>query len=348
MKQIDLRSDFVARPTQAMVEAMTRAAEIPGGFGPREDPTVSRLEALAAAVLGKEDALFLPTCMMANQVAIHLRCRPGDVFVTEAESHVVTSESSAASALSGAMPRLVPAKHGVFDSASLEAALVPGDAQRSRPALVILENTHVRSGGRVVTVESMQEASALARGRGIAVHLDGARIFNAATALGCAASDLAAQADTVSFNLNKGLGAPLGAILAGSRDAIAEAVRIRQLFGGGWRPAGIPAAAGIVALETMVERLGDDHRAAKQLATGLSAMDGVIADPAATETNIVLVRAPSIPPDMLVSGLAARGVLALPFGTGIRLVTHHEITRDAVETTLTAFHTVLEDVNRDL
>ena len=144
------------------------------------------------------------------------------------------------------------------------------------------------------------------------------------------------------------MGAPLGAILAGSRDAIAEAVRIRQLFGGGWRPAGIPAAAGIVALETMVERLGDDHRAAKQLATGLSAMDGVIADPAATETNIVLVRAPSIPPDMLVSGLAARGVLALPFGTGIRLVTHHEITRDAVETTLTAFHTVLEDVNRDL
>jgi len=348
MMQIDLRSDFVARPTKAMVAAMTRAAEIPGGFGPREDPTVSRLEELAASILGKEDALFMPTCMMANQVAIHLRCRPGDVFVTEAESHVVTSESSAASALSGAMPRLVPAKNGVLDAEFLDAALMDGDAQRSRPALLILENTHVRSGGRVVSVADMKQASDLARGRGIDVHLDGARVFNAATALCCPAADLAALADTVSFNLNKGLGAPLGAILAGSRDAIAEAVRVRQMFGGGWRPAGIPAAAGVVAMETMVERLGEDHRTAKQLATGLSAIEGIGADPSTTETNIVLARAHSVAPDRLVARLATQGVLVLPFGAGIRLVTHHEITQDAVERTLAAVRTVLAGVKRDL
>ena len=338
---IDLRSDFIARPTQAMVEAMSLAAEIPGGFGPREDPTVMRLEALAAKTLGKPDALFVPTCMMANQIAIHLRCRPGDAFLTEAEAHVVTSESAAASALSGAMPRLLAATNGALDPDAVAAALGPADAQRARVGLILQENTHVRSGGRVIPYQHMQNVSKIARAGGVPVHLDGARVFNAATALGRPACDLAALADTVSFNLNKGLGAPLGAILAGPAELIAEAVRVRQMFGGGWRPAGIPAAAGIVALETMIDRMSEDHANARGLSEGLAEIDGLSVDPGATETNIVLARPTGASSEVLAEALAERGVLVLPFGPCIRLVTHHEITEDAVAETLAVFRSVL-------
>ena len=343
--KIDLRSDFVARPTEAMVEAMFRAAALPGGFGPREDSTVSRLEALAATTLGKEDALFVPTCTMANQIAIHLCCRPGEMFLTEEDAHVVTSESTAASALSGAMPRLTPATNGAFDPEGLVTAMEFGNAQRGRLALVLQENTHVRSGGRVVAYESMKQISELAHSRGVPVHLDGARIFNAATALSRPAADLAALADTVSFNLNKGLGAPLGAILAGTRDVISEAVRVRQMFGGGWRPVGVLAAAGIVAIDRMIGRLGDDHVHAKQLATGLAEIDGILIDPASTETNIVLAQTTKMDPETLSVSLAKLGVLVLPYASQIRLVTHHEITRDSVEKTLAAFRTVLAGEN---
>lgn len=338
---VELRSDFLARPTPEMVEAMARAAEIPGGFGLREDPTVSRLEALAAEILEKQDALFVPTCMMANQISVHLRCRQGEIFLTEADAHVVTSESAAASALSGAMPRLLPAVNGVLDLEALVAALGPVDAQRARPAMVLQENTHVRSGGRVIPLDHMRRVYDDARARGVPVHLDGARIFNAATTIGCPASDLAAQADTVSFNLNKGLCAPVGAILAGPREVIVEAERVRQMFGGGWRPAGIPAAAGIVALETMIERLGEDHARAGQLARGLARQDGVFVDVAATQTNIVLVRPINISPITLADALGKRGVLVLPFGQYVRLVTHREINMPAVEATLEAFCAVL-------
>ena len=339
--KIDLRSEFTARPTAAMVEAMVRAAQLPSGFGLREDPTVARLEALAAEKLGKGDALFVPTCMMANQIAIHIRCRPGDVFLTEAESHVVTSESGAASALSGAMPRLVAAVHGAFDLTDLAAALRPGDAQRAGAAMVLQENTHVRSGGRVVAFEHMEAVAEIARAQGVPVHLDGARIFNAATALGRPASDLAELAETVSFNLNKGLCAPLGAILAGTTDFVNDTVRVRQILGGGWRPASIPAAAGIVALESMIGRLGDDHRRARQLAQELATVDGIIVDPASTQTNIVLVRPTATTPKALCAALEKLGVLVLPFGPYVRLVTHREISENAVEETLNAFRSVL-------
>lgn len=347
-RAIDLRSDFLARPTPEMVEAMARAATIPGGFGPREDPTVSRLEGLAAEILGKPDALFVPTCMMANQIALHLHCRPGEIFLTEADAHVVTSESAAAAALSGAMPRLLPAVNGALDPDALIAGLGPVDAQRARPALVLQENTHVRSGGRVIALDHMRRIHELTRRHGVPVHLDGARIFNAATALGCPAGELASLADTVSFNLNKGLCAPVGAILAGTRDAIAEAERVRQMFGGGWRPAGIPAAAGIVALETMIERLGEDHAQARRLADGLVSLDGVVVDPAATETNIVLAKPVSISPMTLAAALAKRGVLVLPFGEYVRLVTHREIDEDTVAMTLKAFRAVLAGENHGI
>ena len=304
---------------------------MPSGFGLREDPTVVRLEALAAEILGKEDALFVPTCMMANQIAIHVCCRPGDVFLTEAEAHVVTSESAAASVLSGAMPRCVAAVNGAFDLDDLVAALKPGDTLRPAAALVLQENTHVRSGGRVIAFEHMQAIAEMARAQGVPVHLDGARIFNAATALGRPASDLAQLAETVSFNLNKGLCAPLGAILAGTSDFVNDAVRVRQMFGGGWRP------AGIVALQSMVGRLADDHRRAKRLAEKLATVDVITVDPASTMSNIVLVRPTAMDPETLSAALEKLGVLVLPFGPSVRLVTHREIDDNAVEETLYAF-----------
>ena len=310
---IDLRSDFVARPTAKMVEAMAEAANRPTGFGLREDQTVARLERLAAETLGKADALYVPTCTMANQIAIHLHCRPGENFLTEADAHVVTSEA---------------------------AALVPDDAQRARIAMVLQENTHVCSGGRVLTYEQMAAITELARARAVPVHLDGSRIFNAAIALARPASDLAALADSISFSLNKGLGAPLGAILAGPKALIAEAVRVQQMFGGGWRPAGIPAAAGIVALETMIDRLEEDPRHARQLADGLAAITGPAFD-APAESNIVLVRPTVMEVEPLAAALAEQDILALPFGRCLRLVTHHEVTATVVAKTLAAFRAVL-------
>lgn len=208
--------------------------------------------------------------------------------------------------------------------------------------MILQENTHVRSGGRVIPLKHMVAIAEVARARAVPLHLDGARIFNAATGLGCPPSDIADQADTVSFNLNKGLGAPIGAILAGPRDVIDEAVRVRQMFGGGWRPAGIPAAAGIVALESMTDRLGEDHDHARELATGLAGIEGIRVDPTATETNIVLAEPVAMTPDMLATALAKHGILVLPFGQYVRLVTHHEITAKAVEATLDAVRAVLQ------
>jgi threonine aldolase len=243
------------------------------------------------------------------------------------------------------MPRLVPARNGALDIAATAAALVGADAQRPRVGVIVVENTHVRSGGRVVGLGHMRMVAETARAAGVPVHLDGARLFNAASALGVPARDLAAAADSVAFNLNKGLAAPLGAILAGETDFIAEAVRVRQMFGGGWRPAGVPAAAGIVALESMVGRLADDHARARALADGLAELDGIDVDPEAVESNILLVRPGGATPDALSAALARQNVLVLPFGPFLRLVTHHEITDAAVAETLAAFRTVLSAVD---
>ncbi len=339
---IDLRSDIVARPTPAMVEAMVAAAKAPPGFDVREDPIVSALERLAAETVGKEDALFCPTCMMANQIAIHLHCRPGENFVTESSSHVLTSEAAAAASLTGAMARLVD---GRLEAATVEAAIHSGDALRSRSAMVLVENTHVSSGGRVMAYREMTAITEVATRHAIPVHLDGARLFNAAVALARPAADLAATATTVAFNLNKGLGAPLGALIAGPGELIEEATRVRQMFGGGWRPAGIPAAAGIVALEGMIERLGEDHANARRLAEGLAALDGVSLDPAAVESNIVLVDIDrdELDAETLAGTIAEHEVLVLPQGPRrLRCCTHHEITPGDVDRAVAAFARALD------
>jgi threonine aldolase len=337
---IDLRSDIVSRPTEAMIEAMVEAARSPSGFGLTGDPTVRRLEESAADKLGKESAVFCPTCTLCNQIAVHLRCRPGESFVAEAWSHVILAEAGAVAALSGAMPVCVPGRRGVPDLVDLERAVRKGDAQRSRTALIVTENTHVYSGGAVVPMAAMRGIRDFAQDKAIPVHLDGARLFNAAAFLGVTGREVARHADSVALSLNKGLGAPIGAILAGDRDFINEAVRVRQMFGGGWRPAGIPAAAGIVALETMIDRMADDHRNARRLAEGLATCRGVDVNLDEVDTNIVLARIDRslIPVGDFVRRLEDKDILIMEFTVvlpdTVRLVLHHDIGPDEVDRTI--------------
>ena len=232
---IDLRTDFISRPTRAMVEAMVRAANAAPGFGLRDDPTVAALERRAAEILGKEDALFCPTCTAANQIAINVQTAPGDRVAADATSHIITSEGGAPGALSGVMMQGIPGHRGEMPMDVLAATLDAGDPTQGRTRLVVIENTHVRSGGTVLSLDYMTRVRKEAAARNIRVHVDGSRLFNAAAALGVNAKALTALADTVAVSLNKGLAAPLGAILAGSRDVIERAVTVRHRWGGSWR-----------------------------------------------------------------------------------------------------------------
>tara|TARA_Y100000588_G_scaffold164902_1_gene178977 strand:+ start:1160 stop:2149 length:990 start_codon:yes stop_codon:yes gene_type:complete len=324
-----------------MVEAMFNAASRPSGFGLRENTLVAELEELAAQKTGKEDSLFVPTCMMANQIAIALRCNSGEIFVTERESHVMTSEMNAATRLTGAVPMEISAKNGVFELDELRQRLISLGQSKNSLKMILIENSHVRSGGRVIPVEHMKILGELAQQHGVPIHLDGARVFNAASSIGCEVTEITCLAETVAFNLNKGLGAPLGAILAGPRSLIEQAVELRQLFGGGWRPAGIPAAAGIVALNTMVVRLDADKKNAQRLAMGISKLEGIVANKDNTETNIVLARPIIMSPEKLTDLLANQGIFVLPFGRNVRFVTHHEIDTDAVDRTLSLLQNIL-------
>jgi threonine aldolase len=323
-----------------MVEAMVRAAQAAPGFGLRDDPTVAALERRAAEILGKEDALFCPTCTAANQIAINVSTVPGDRVAADATSHIITSEGGAPGALSGVMMQGMPGHRGEMPLDVLAATLDAGDAIQGRTRLVVIENTHVRSGGTVLSLDYMTRVRKEAAARNIRLHLDGSRLFNAAAALGVNAKALTALADTVAVSLNKGLAAPLGAILAGSRDVIERAVTVRHRWGGSWRPASIPAAAALVALDTMVERLPDDHRNARDLATRLAALDGLTIDPTQVQTNIILVDLAERlgTAEAFAARLAECGVLALQFGPRrLRLVTWHEIGPREIERTVDVF-----------
>lgn len=347
-EQIDFRSDFVARPTDQMVEAMVNAAKLPSGFGLRENQMVSELEFLAAKMMGKQDALFVPTCMMANQIAISLRCASGDRFLTEKNAHVMTSEMNAASLLTGAIAIEIPAKNGSLKVECVEINCAAPKKIGEQPKLIVIENSHVRSGGRVLPLEYMQAISKLSQKYNVPIHLDGARIFNAANAIGCTVPEITCCAETVAFNLNKGLGAPLGAILAGPKTLIERAVELRQLLGGGWRPAGIPAAAGIIALKTMTERLDIDRHNAMKLASGISNMDGIQVSLKNTETNIVLARPITMTSSTLVHRLAQKGILVLSIGKQVRWVTHHEIDELAINSALSQLQQILQGDKSDL
>ncbi len=343
MHTIDLRSDTVTKPTPAMREAMARAEVGDDVFG--EDPTVNRLEAMAAERLGKEAALFVTSGTMGNLVCLLSHCGRGDEMIVGGQAHTYVYEQGGSAALGGIHPRPLPNQpDGTIALEEIEAAIRTDNLHFPRTRLICLENTHNRCGGAVLTLEYMQAVGRLARRHGLAVHLDGARIFNAAVALGVDAEALAADADSVMFCLSKALAAPVGSLVCGSGEFIAETRRARKVVGGGWRQAGVIAAAGIVALEQMVDRLAEDHANAKRLAVGLASLPGIVLDPARVQTDIVIfeLHRDDMTPEGLAERLKERGVLLLAIGgRRLRAVTNYHVTAEDVERALQVFSDVL-------
>jgi threonine aldolase len=324
---IDLRSDTVTRPSAAMREAMARADVGDDVYG--EDPTVNRLQEVVAARLGKEAALFVPSGTMANQIALRSLTEPGDAAIAARDAHLYLYESGAAAALAGVQLTLI-GENGAFTRDELLEAVYPADDHYPRTRVVCVENTHNRSGGRIFPFAQLREVADAARARGLRMHLDGARIWNAEAASGIDAARWCEPFDTVSCCLSKGLGAPVGSLVAGSRELVARAHRFRKMQGGGMRQAGVLAAAGLFALEHNAKRLADDHANAKRLAAGLAALPG-IEIPAPPETNIVIFRRAGAV--AWTQALRARGVLLSAFSADtVRAVTHLDVsTRDVDE-----------------
>jgi threonine aldolase len=329
---VDLRSDTITRPTPAMRRAMAEAEVGDDVF--REDPTVRRLEDLAAETLGKEAALFVPTGTMGNQVAVNVWTRPGQEVILEERSHIFNYEMGTMAVFSGVLPRPLRGEGGFLAPAAVRAAIRPPVYYLTQTGLVALENTHNMAGGTIHPQENADAICALARQKSIPIHLDGARIFNAAVALGRTAADLAAPFDSVMFCLSKGLGAPVGSLLAGPAGFIDEALRVRKRMGGGMRQAGVLAAAGLVALRDNVERLAEDHAHARLLAERVAATAGLAIDLARVQTNIVIfeVAGPGLGAPDLVARWKDDGVQALALDDRqVRAVTHYDVGRAGME-----------------
>ena len=343
MRVVDLRSDTKTRPTPEMRHAMA-TAEV-GDDMAGEDPTVNRLEAMAADMLGKEAAVYVSSGTQGNLVGILAQCQRGDEVIAGDRSHIMRYEFGGASVLGGVVMTPVPNDaRGMIDPEQVDAAIHAGDRRLPSTKLVALENTHNTAGGIVLTAGDMESIAEVTAAHGISLHLDGARLFNAAVALETPASELAKEADTVSICLSKGLGAPVGSVLCGSRETIDEARRWRKTLGSGMRQAGVIAAAGVVALETMVDRLANDHVTARKLAIGLSKMPGISIDPDALPTNLVFFTLEASNEDELVQKLDERGVKALARGYGEwRMVTHNDVSAADVDYALE----VIGDTFRD-
>ncbi len=329
MRQIDLRSDTVTKPDAGMLDAMARA-EV-GDDVYDEDPTIHRLQEMAAERLGKQAALFVASGTMANQVSLRAHTQPGDAVIAGQDVHIFLHEAAAAAAFSGVQLTLV-GDGGFFSAADVRAAAFPEDQHFPTTRLVCVENTHNLSGGRVFPLERVREVCAAARELGLALHLDGARIFNVEVATGIPAAEWAEPFDSVSFCLSKGLGAPIGSLIVGTRSFIERAHKLRKMFGGGMRQVGYLGAAGIYALENNVKRLADDHTNARRLGDGLRELRGLelVREP---ETNMVLFR----PADAATFPVRVRehGLLINSSAPGVmRAVTHLDVTTDDVETAL--------------
>lgn len=340
--KIDLRSDTVTKPTEEMLRAMAEA-EV-GDDVYREDPTVNRLEAIAAEILGKEAALFVTSGTQGNQVAVLTHCVNGDEVIAEADSHIFYYEGGAMSALAGVQTRTLVGERGALRAEEVERAIRGNNIHFPRTKLICLENTHNRAGGAVISVEQMKSVYDIAQKHGVPVHLDGARLFNAAVAQGVAVSELSAFADTVQICLSKGLSAPVGSILAGERAFIEEARWWRKKLGGGLRQAGYLAAPGIIALTQMTERLAEDHERAQQLAKGLRQLSLQVEQ---VESNIVLVNTGSIGQTAVafLKRLEEKGVLAVDFDEYvIRFTTHRHIRDQHIKTVVEAVEELLVTV----
>ncbi len=340
MKIADFRSDTVTKPTPAMRRAMAEADVGDDVYG--EDPTVRRLEERTAEILGKEAALFVPSGSMGNQICLRVHGRPGTEVILEARSHIFHYEMGGMAALSGLLPRPVAAERGRVTRALVEPWVRPPSVYYlPRTSVVALENTHNFAGGSILDPEEVSGVLSLAREKGLAAHLDGARIWNAAAARGVPEASLAAGFDSVMVCFSKGLRAPIGSAVAGTKEFAAEARRARKLFGGGMRQVGVIAAAALVALEHERGRLPVDHRRAKRLAEALSEIRGVTLDPAAVETNILFVtvaREVFGEPPAVVARLAELGVLAGAAGPdAVRLVTHADVGDEDVNRAIEAF-----------
>ncbi len=340
----DFRSDTVTRPTGSMIRAMASAELGDDVFG--DDPTVIKLEESAAVLFGKEAALFVPSGVMGNLAAILVQTEPGDEILLEENAHSFHFETGGAGAFAGVQTRTVPSEAGIPGLEALENTIRPDNIHFPRTKLIIYENTNNMAGGTIVPLALMTELYELARDRGVKVHLDGARLWHAHVATGTPIREFARQADTVMSCLSKGLSAPVGSLLFGTHAFIAEARRARKRLGGGMRQAGVLAAAGLVAIHEMIERLADDHARARRLAEGLAGIKGVQIDPERVATNIVVFKLAGIRPayEALVAFLAAREVRVIDlWGRGIRLVTHRHIDDSHVDRALSAISAAAEE-----
>jgi threonine aldolase len=339
---IDLRSDTVTQPSPVMREAMAQAQVGDDVYG--EDPTVNRLETTSAQLLGKEAALFVPTGVMANQLSIRLHTRAGDEVIVESSSHLIRYEGGSASALSQVQLSCVPGERGLLALMPVQAALRPKDFHSPPTTLLCLEQTHNVGGGVVYPIGTIKDLTSWAKENGLACHLDGARLFNAVVASGISAAEYARHFDTVSFCLSKGLGAPVGSLIVSTQDNIDKLRRLRKIFGGGMRQAGILAAAGLYALEHNIARLKNDHDNAKHLALQLKQIPTVLVDPDRVETNIVVfeVVQSERPTPELLQAFKEAGVLLNAMGDRVfRAVTHLDVDDRDMDKAVKVLSTVL-------
>jgi threonine aldolase len=347
-KVIDLRSDTVTKPTAAMRAAMA-SAEV-GDDVYSEDPTVNKLEARAAEIFGREASIFVPTGSMGNLIGTRLHTEHGQEVICESQAHILDWEMGMVAAFAGCVPRTVVADRGVLTWEKIKPAIAPKIYYRAQTGLVWLENTHNIAGGIVTPLSVLEEIWAGAKEAGLPTHLDGARVFNAATALGLSVAEITRGFNTVMFCLSKGLGAPVGSMLVGSAKDIARARMFRKALGGGMRQAGILAAAGLIALEEMPGRLHEDHENARLLAKAIAGCDAAEIDEEMVQTNIVIFKVKASkgnanPAPDLVSALKSEGILCSAIGpSAVRLVTHFDVTREDCELAGRALVNVLQGV----
>jgi threonine aldolase len=332
---IDLRSDTVTQPTPEMRRAMADAEVGDDVYG--EDPTVNRLEQRAAEIFGREAAIFVPTGSMGNQIAIKIHTQPGQEIICESRAHVFNWEMATLSSFSGCVVRPIPSEDGILRWEQIKPAIAPKIYYRAQTGLIVLENTHNMAGGTVTSVDVANQVCSEAKSAGIAVHLDGARVFNAASALNISVAALTRGFDSVMFCLSKGLCSPVGSMLVGSRTFIDKARIYRKALGGGMRQAGILAAAGLISLEEMPKRLAEDHANAQMIAQALSKIPQIKIDITRMQTNIVIFELVEPVAMELVKSLAERNVLASAIGPNqIRFVTHRDVSREQCEVAIRA------------
>jgi threonine aldolase len=341
---INLRSDTQTLPTAEMLDAMRNAPLGDDVFG--EDPTVNRLEQLSAEILGKEEALFVASGTMGNLCALMSHTRPGDEVILEGDSHTYYYEVGGFSALAGLSPRMIPGLNGIINVDQIKQSLRPKDLHFPPTTLLCLENSHNRGGGTVYPVQLIDEICQFAHEGGLKVHIDGARIFNAAVSLKVDVKELVKNADSVMFCLSKGLSAPVGSMLAGSSNFIKRARKNRKMLGGGMRQAGVLAAAGIIAIEKMVERLADDHTNARFLAEELNKLDGLKIDLETVQTNMIYcdISQLKVQVTTFLEILKDKGILVSPVPPSrIRLVTNRHVSREDINKTIEAFKQVIAE-----